>query len=36
LVFQIIREYRFYEDSVLGRCLVPLDSCYGATGLREF
>jgi hypothetical protein len=34
-VFQIHREYRFYEDSVLGRCLVALDSCYGSGLARE-
>jgi hypothetical protein len=28
-VFQVNREHRFYEDFVLGRCLVPLDSFYG-------
>lgn len=32
-VFQINREHRFNEDSVLGRCLALLDSCYGSSSL---
>ena len=32
-VFQINREQSFYEDSVLERCLVLLDSCYGSSSL---